>query len=126
MSDREGKAVDVVGGLSSSEEKGWLALADYAKAVVALASALLGISVTFSQSLVPEHGSEVQRWSLIIAWLALLGAVLFGMLSLASSVNVILRNRRKNRTVLFANLSFLALFLATLAFAILGVSKVLL
>jgi len=125
MSDREGKVVKGVGGLSSSEEKGWLALADYAKSVVALASALLGISVTFSQSLIPAHGFWIQRWSLIIAWLALLGAVLFGMLALASTVNVMLRNRRKNRTVLLANLSFFALFLATLAFAILGVSKAL-
>jgi hypothetical protein len=63
---------------------------------------------------------------LIVAWLALLGAVLFGTLSLASTVNVMLRNRRRNRAILFANLSFFALFFATLAFSILGVSKALL
>ena len=108
MPNRKGPPVEAPPGDRKPPHEGWLAL-----------------TVTFSDNLVPQQEACLERAGLIAAWLSLLVAILFGLLSLASSVNVMLRGRREARTIFYANVSFFGLLVATIAFGVLGIARIL-
>lgn len=123
MPNREDQGI--AGSCSDSERllKGWLALADYSKSIVTLATALLGLTVTFADSILSRQASALQSDALLVAWAGLLVSILSGVAALAFSVNVILHDKKKKRTTFCANLSFFALSVAMIAFGVLGIVK---
>lgn len=101
----------------------WAVLLDYSKVVVTLASALLGLTVTFLRDFAPLEASGAERVWLILSWGFLLICIISGVLAAALSINVLRHGGRRNGAILAANVAFFALVLAGAAFVALGVSE---
>lgn len=99
-------------------------LADYNRAVITLGVAMLGLTVTFFEKLLPDNASEVARWSLGAAWTLFGTSTLAGVISAALCINYLLHEKRGGASILFANVAVFALFLGIAAIGVLGFSRI--
>ncbi len=101
----------------------WEATIDYSKTVITIASALLGITVTFTGQLLPSSTSSFQTIVVVLSWLALVLALLFGFLGVAFCINFLKTGKRGGLATFCSNCSFFLLLAAGVCFLILGGSR---
>lgn len=99
-------------------------LVDIAKAMIALTSGLLGVSVTFGATVLANDATATQRGALIVSWLFLLGALMSGVLCAFWTVNYLRVAERERLAIGAANLCFFCLVAAAVAFLVLGIAEV--
>ena len=99
----------------------WTAIDGFTKTIVTLASALLGLTVTFASQLVGQT-DNMTRGALYIAWGLCAFCVISGVLSHGFVVAYLKEDKRDKLAVLFANISFWALVLAVIGFIYFGAS----
>jgi hypothetical protein len=98
----------------------WNALNDYSKTVITLASAFLAVTVTFSGQLMGKETNLASNRFLMGTWGLLVGAIACGVLTAAFVINYLRHNKSEKPAILFANLSYVLLFLAGASFLIVG------
>lgn len=95
----------------------WAVIEEFSKSVVTLGSALLGLTVTFSSTLVGKAGgSSAMLWALFSTWGLSLAAVALGVATHAYVVRYLKNGMGARSAALCANLAFTCLVLAGIAF----------
>jgi hypothetical protein len=97
----------------------WVAIQDFAKNVVTLAGALIGFTVTFASHLLGKTDFPT-RVSLYVAWGAAVVAIGSGVAAHGFVVRYLKNGTGKSAAAFFSNVSFVALVVAALSFAISG------
>lgn len=97
----------------------WVVLVDHSKVLITLATALLGVTVTFSDKLVVGNPGQAHT-PLMILWVLLVFGIVLGVLSVAFAVNYLRKGKRDGLAVFCANAAFGALVLAGIALVWLG------
>jgi hypothetical protein len=108
--------------MASEPPNQWSVIVEYNKMIIALASALLGVSVTFAEKLLVTPRS-FDRIALISSWVLLVLTILAAVMSAAFCINYLRNDERDKLSILFANSSFYLLLLASIGFLTLGVSR---
>jgi hypothetical protein len=103
----------------------WSIVHEYSKTVVTLSSALLAITVTFSEKILSPTTRFEQRALLIAIWGSLLLAIIASLLSSAKLSNFLRYGHHANRCIRFSNIAFFFLTAAAVGFAALGSLQVL-
>jgi hypothetical protein len=110
--------------MSSEPPNQWEAILDYSKGVVALALALLSVTVTFADKVLID-GSEGLKLGLVIAsWSLLLGTIIFGVVASVFTIQYLRNGSSQGVAVLGVNVSFFALAAAGVTFLWLGIVRV--
>jgi hypothetical protein len=65
----------------------WNVLNEYSKTIITLSSALLALTVTFSDKLVSVSATTYSRYFIAVSWILLLVSIIFGLLVAASVYN---------------------------------------
>ena len=98
----------------------WEVISDYSKTVITLASALLSVTVTFSQELLGKVANSAPSTLLIWAWTFLLLAVTLGVATLAFVIAVLRKGEREQACIFCCNAGFWSLVVAVALFARIG------
>lgn len=97
----------------------WAAIQDFAKNVVTLAGALIGLTVTFASQLLGK-ADDPTRTSLYFAWGFAVVAIAFGVASHGFVVSYLKSGERSGLAIFCSNAAFVFLTLAAFAFALFG------
>jgi hypothetical protein len=97
----------------------WATIQDFAKNVVTLAGALIGLTVTFASQLLGK-ADDPTRISLYFAWGFAVIAIAFGVASHGFVVSYLKSGERSGQAVFCSNAAFVFLTLAALTFALFG------
>jgi hypothetical protein len=97
----------------------WTAIQEFAKNVVTLAGALIGLTVTFAAQLLGRTDFAT-RISLYAAWATAVLAIASGLASNGFVVAYLKDGTRKSGAIACANVSFFMLFFAAVSFAAFG------
>jgi hypothetical protein len=97
----------------------WTAIQDFAKNVVTLAGALIGLTVTFAAQLLGKTGFST-RVSLYLAWGFAVAAIGFGVASHGFVVSYLKSGSDEKKAIFCSNVAFFCLALAALLFVIFG------
>src|SRR5712691_1555646 len=97
----------------------WVVMQDFSKNVVALAGALIGLTVTFASQLLGRADFNT-RLSLYAAWAAAVVAIASGVAAHGLIVRFLKSGAAEKVAVFFANLSFVALAAAAICFVAFG------
>jgi hypothetical protein len=97
----------------------WAAIQDFAKNVVTLAGALIGLTVTFASQLLGKT-DDPTRTSLYFAWGFAVVAIAFGVASHGFVVAYLKNGTRSTPAIFCSNAAFVFLTLAALTFALFG------
>lgn len=101
----------------------WAVLVDHSKSIITLATALLGLAVTFADKLLGDTPTAWLRGTLISTWVLLVAAIVFTAFALAFAVNYLRNGDRDRAAVLCANLGLIALTLSSIALLFLGFQR---
>ena len=101
----------------------WTVTSDFCKTVITLASALLGLTVTFASG-IAGGVSPGTRLLLYFAWGFMVATILAGIVSHGLIVNKLKNDTHSRASVFFANASFYGLLVSAILFAVFGASAV--
>jgi hypothetical protein len=97
----------------------WDVTSDFCKTVVTLASALLGLTVTFATGLTGD-ASGFTKVLLYISWSLMVATVLLGILAHGFIINYLRKGHDEEKSILCANIAFYCLLLSSISFAFFG------
>lgn len=98
----------------------WDVINDFSKTTVTLGSALLALTVTFSEKLLAREGGALETGLLFGTWVFLVAAIAAGLIAHALVINYLRKGTSESKCIFFANAALFLLFISIVIFLIFG------
>src|SRR5437879_318728 len=106
--------------IPAPDPNAWATLVDYLKTMVTLSSGLLGVTVTFSSTILTNDPTTQEATALLWTWVCLAFSTAGAVLGIAFCVEYVRKTKKGGAAIFFANFSFFTLLAAAICFLIVG------